>query len=202
MFRIRRDTPSPISSPRLTPSFPHSALQCQMIPTSYLLKILLKIRVNKQENDSLRVLLVTLRWCPQNVSLWDLIQQLLNYLSLDYSYTSRILQSVQSSLSRVVYQKGPFLPYSPKLERVDAKTLLSSLRLSLKLPAIEKRQLCIPFIFDPQMDSIDKICDSFENTCCGIVSNGKLHMEEIRSWKKQLRDCLDYLVATERGSKI
>lgn len=190
-IRLRRDTPSPISSPRVTPSFPHSAMQYQMIPTHYMIRLLIQIRSTSQENDSIRVLQVKLQWDPQEVTLTDLLHRLLEHLSLNLSYASLFLQTINTGLSKLSYLQGPFLQNNPRIERIDAKTLFSSLRLSFALPVIEQQQMWLSFIYDPQSESIEKLCDSFENACCSYLPHGKQHIDEIRTWRLQFRNNLD-----------
>ena len=193
--RLRRDTPSPIMSPRATPSFPHSAMQYQMIPTHYMIRLLIQIRSASQVNDSIRVLHVTLEWNPQEVTLLDLVNRLLEHLSLSLSYASSFLQTINNGFSKVSYLQGPFLQDNPRIERIDAKSLLSSLRLSFALPVIEQQQMWLSFIYDPQSESIEKLCDSFENACCSYLPHGKQHIDEIRLWRLQFRNSLDDSVA-------
>ena len=129
--RLRRDTPSPIMSPRATPLFPRSAMQYQMIPTHYMIRLLIHIRSTSQENDSIRVLHVTLQWNPQEATLIDLVNRLLEHLSLSLSYASSILQTINNAISKVSYLQGPFLQDNPRIERIDVKSLQATLRLSL-----------------------------------------------------------------------
>ena len=193
--RLRRDTPSPIMSPRATPLFPRSAMQYQMIPTHYMIRLLIHIRSPSQENDSIRVLHVTLQWNPQEATLIDLVSRLLEHLSLSLSYASSILQTINNAISKVSYLQGPFLQDNPRIERIDVKSLQATLRLSLALPVIEQQQMWLSFIFDPQSESIEKLCDSLENACCSYLPHGKQHIDEIRSWRLQFRNTLDDSVA-------
>lgn len=182
-------------SPRATPLLPHSAMQYQMIPTHYMIRLLIQTRSTSQENDSIRVLHVTLQWNPQEATLIDLVNRLLEHLSLSLSYASSFLQTINNAFSKVSYLQGPFLQDNPRIERVDAKSLLASLRLSFALPVIEQQQMWLSFIFDPQSESIEKLCDSFENACCSYLPHGKQHIDEIRSWRLQFRNSLDDSVA-------
>lgn len=193
--RLRRDTPSPIMSPRATPLFPRSAMQYQMIPTHYMIRLLIHIRSPSQENDSIRVLHVTLQWNPQETTLIDLVNRLLEHLSLSLSYASSILQTINNAISKVSYLQGPFLQDNPRIERIDVKSLQATLRLSFALPVIEQQQMWLSFIFDPQSESIEKLCDSLENACCSYLPHGKQHIDEIRSWRLQFRNSLDDSVA-------
>ena len=178
-------------SPRVTPLIPHSAMQYQMIPTQYMIRLLVQIRSTSQESDSIRVLQVKLLWNPHEVALIDLVNRLLEHLSLSLSYAYSFLQTINSGFSKVSYLQGPFIQNNPRIERIDAKSLFSSLRLSFALPIVEQQQMLLSFIYDPQLESIEKLCDSFENACCSYLPHGKEHIDEIRSWRLQFQNCLD-----------
>ena len=110
-------------------------------------------------------------------------------------YASSILQTINNAISKVSYLQGPFLQDNPRIERIDVKSLQATLRLSLALPVIEQQQMWLSFIFDPQSESIEKLCDSLENACCSYLPHGKQHIDEIRSWRLQFRNSLDDSVA-------
>lgn len=166
-------------------------MQYQMIPTQYMIRLLVQIRSTSQESDSIRVLQVKLLWNPHEVALIDLVNRLLEHLSLSLSYASSFLQTINSGFSKVSYLQGPFIQNNPRIERIDAKSLFSSLRLSFALPIVEQQQMLLSFIYDPQLESIEKLCDSFENACCSYLPHGKEHIDEIRSWRLQFQNCLD-----------